>query len=475
MLNNVSMKYKQDLEGKKVTVFGLGLHGGGVSVVRFLARCGAQVTVTDLKSQEQLAPSLEKLREFKNINYVLGQHRREDFTQADMIVKSPAIPWNNTYIKTAQEHNVQIEMDSSLFFRYAPCPIIGVTGTKGKTTISLLTARILKMVGEDIFEIGIGQIPVFDTLEKIKKDSIAVFELSSWRLSGLEKTGLKKSPHIAVFKNFLPDHLNYYATMDAYLEDKKKIFEYQTKDDWVVLNHDDAIVRNFEREVHAQIVWFGFSRPKTGVCIYVEHGMIFIDDGIDRKEIVTTRALGLKGKHNIVNAMAAIGACWAHGVSLEKLKKHTPRLEGVPHRLEFVGEVHGVKYYNDTTATIPEAVISALHSFTQSVILVAGGSEKGLQYESFAKSVSHRAKNVVFLKGSATSHMKEALEKVLGEKAQDFSEVSSMESAVHKASELAQSGDVIVLSPGASSFGMFENEFDRGDQFRNAVRKMKRR
>ncbi len=470
------MKYKEDFKGKRVTVYGLGLHGGGISTVRFLVEAGALVTVTDLKSHEQLLPSIEKLSLFeKNIQYVLGRHRPEDFIKADIVVKSPAIPWSDKYIRLAQENNVRIEMDSSIFFRYWKNPIIGVTGTKGKTTTALLTARILQMIGVDALEVGIGQTPVLDTLGKMKQNSVAVFELSSWRLSAFSEIPMKKSPQIAIFKNFLPDHLNYYSTMEAYLKDKKNIFLYQKPTDWCILNHDDPVLRNLQQEVKAQILWFGFSRPEKGKAIFIDQGWVVLDDGIDTKRIVATRELGLQGKHNILNATAAIGACWAYGVPLEKLKKRAKDVEGIPHRLEFVAEIRGIKYYNDTTATIPDATISALHSFTQPVILIAGGSNKGLHYEGFAKSVSHRAKNIVFLQGTATVDMKKALYERIGEKANAFYEESSMEKALMRATSLAQAGDVIVLSPGAASFGMFQNEFDRGDQFRALVRSLRKR
>ncbi|NCU42217.1 MAG: hypothetical protein EOM19_05900 [Candidatus Moranbacteria bacterium] len=316
------MKYKEDFRGKRITVYGLGLHGGGVSTVRFLVEAGALVTVTDLKSHEQLLPSIEKLAPFeKNIRYILGQHRSEDFIKADIVMKSPAIPWNDKYIRLAQENKIKIEMDSSIFFQYWNRPIIGVTGTKGKTTTALLTARILQMMGLDVSEVGIGQTPVLDALGKMKQNSVAVFELSSWRLSVFSEIQMKKSPHIAVFKNFLPDHLNYYSTMDAYLKDKKNIFLYQKPTDWCLLNYDDPVLRDIQGEVKAQVLWFGFSRPESGKAIFIDQGWIVLDDGIDKRRIVATRELGLQGKHNILNATAAIGACWAYGVSLEKLKK----------------------------------------------------------------------------------------------------------------------------------------------------------
>ena len=468
------MQKENEFFGKKITVCGLGLHGGGVSTVRFFAQAGARVTVTDLKTQDQLLPSLEQLVHFENVEYVLGHHREKDFTDTDMIVMSPAIPWTNSYIQIAINHNIPVEMDSSLFLRLSTRPIIGVTGTKGKTTVSLLISRLLELSGEKVAQVGIGQVPVLDVLETIDTYSVCVFELSSWRLSALDKGKVHKSPHISVFKNFFPDHLNYYTSMEAYLEDKKNIFRFQTENDWLILNHDDSVVKELSKESQARIVWFGFSRPEKGISIDLEEDTIVYRDGEKSSRIVNVRDLHLSGDHNILNAMAAIGACVAYGVPLDNLKKNIPLLEGVPHRLEFVGEVDGVKFYNDTTATIPEAVISALHSFTQPVILLAGGSNKGLHYEGFAKSASHRTKDVIFLSGSATEDMEMALKKIVGEE-RKFQTVFSMEEAVLEAYKKARVGDIVLLSPGAASFGMFQDEFDRGNKFRQAVKALHQR
>ena len=196
-----------DLKGKKVTVMGLGLHGGGVGTIKFLAEVGAKVTVTDIQSKEKLQSSLEKIKGYKNIQCAFNQHRIEDFTNTEMIIKSPPIPWSNKHIKAALEKDIPVEVDSSLFFKLCPCPIIGITGTKGKSTTSSLIWEILEKSGKSPIKVGISQISVLDKLLKIKKNNIAVFELSSWRLSALGRYGL--SPQIAVFLNIFPDHLNY--------------------------------------------------------------------------------------------------------------------------------------------------------------------------------------------------------------------------------------------------------------------------
>ena len=239
-------------KNKKITVYGLGLHGGGVGVVKFLVSNGANVIVTDLSNKEKLAPALEKLKGLKNIKYVLGQHRVEDFTNVDMVIKNPAIAWTDKHVKLALEKKIPVEMDSSLFFKLCKNKIIGVTGTKGKTTTATLIFEILKSAGKNPIKVGIGQTSVLDKLSLLKKDLVVIFELSSWRLSALGRA--KLSPQIAVFKNLMPDHLNYYGTMEKYLQDKKYIFVNQKPQDFLVLNYDDEKLKEISSQAPSELV-----------------------------------------------------------------------------------------------------------------------------------------------------------------------------------------------------------------------------
>ncbi|MFC1756516.1 UDP-N-acetylmuramoyl-L-alanine--D-glutamate ligase, partial [Patescibacteria group bacterium] len=345
-------------KGKRITVFGLGLHGGGIGTVRFLASHGAKVIVTDIKTKDQLAPSLEKLKGVKNVEYILGQHRIEDFTKVDMVIKTPPAPWSNKHIKLALENKVPVEIDSGLFFKLCKNPIIGITGTKGKTTTATIIYEILKSAGKDPVKVGIGQVSVLDKLDVLKKNSVVVFELSSWRLSALGRE--KVSPYIAVFKNILPDHLNYYQSMEDYIQDKKNIFLYQKPGDWLITNGDDENLKGFSDEAKSQVVKFSNNPIYGGKSIFVEDDAIYLNNGVDAKKVVDIKDMKMKGKHNISNIMAAIGAAFSYGISLPEIKKAIMDFKGVNHRLEFSGEHNGVKYYNDTTATIPQAAISTI-------------------------------------------------------------------------------------------------------------------
>lgn len=459
-------------KNKKITVFGLGLHGGGVGTVKFLVEHGAKVIVTDLKTKEQLAPSLEKLKAFKNIQYVLGQHRREDFTDVDMVIKTPPVPWSDKHIKIALENKVPVEMDSSLFFKLCKRPIIGVTGTKGKTTSATLIYEILKHSGKNPIKVGIGQVSVLDKLLLLKKDSIPVFELSSWRLSGLGRA--KLSPHIAVFKNIMPDHLNYYGTMEKYFQDKKYIFTNQKAKDWLIFNYDDQMLKEAAKLASSQLIKFSYEPLKKSRSVFIEDDVIYFNNGIDVIKLVSVKDIKIPGRHNLSNVMAAIGAAFAWGLTPLEVKKALPQLSGVLHRLEFVRELNGVKFYNDTAATIPDAAISALNAFEKPIVLIAGGTDKNLDFTDLASEISKKTKSVVLLKGNATEKLLDKLRKIATTEFLNKIEiVSSMKDAISCANGLAEKGDVILLSPGAASFGLFANEFDRGEQFRAEVKKLR--
>ncbi len=457
---------------KKITVYGLGLHGGGVGVVKFLVANGAKVIVTDLNSREKLATSLEKLKGLKNVKYVLGQHRSEDFTSVDMVIKNPAIAWTDQHIKLALEKKVPVEMDSSLFFKLCKNKIIGVTGTKGKTTTAVLIYEILKSAGKNPVKVGIGQTSVLDKLALLKKDSVVVFELSSWRLSALGRA--KLSPQIAVFKNLMPDHLNYYGTLEKYLKDKKYIFTNQRSKDFLILNQNDEKLREIAKEAPSQVIKFSYEPLKRSKSVFIEEENIYLNNGIDVVKLVAVKNVPLAGRHNLSNVMAAIGAVYAFGLSSLEIKKALPNLKGPLHRLEFVRELLGVKYYNDTTATIPQAACLALQTFESPIILIAGGSDKNLVFEEFAQEIIKKTKRVILLQGKATEKLLEQLKKYAGESfLASIEVVDSMEKAVLLARKSAEKGDIVLLSPGASSFGLFSDEFNRGEKFREAVKGLK--
>lgn len=458
-------------KGKKVTVFGIGLLGGGVGTIRFLVENGAKVIATDIKDRKSLAPSLEQLKDLKNIEYILGQHRPEDFTRVDMIIKTPQVSWNNKYIKMALDKDIPVEVDSSLFFKLCKNPIIGITGTKGKTTTSQLIYHILNKSNKEPLKVGIGQTPVLNRLSLLKKNTVVVFELSSCRLSAL--TRAKISPKIAVFTSFFSDHLNYYHSIGEYLNDKKSIFKNQKSNDWFVCNVDDLTIKNFFEEAKGNILPASMNKTNYSKEIYFQDNFIYLNNGEENIKIIKKEEILLRGEHNIRNIMLAIGTCYLYGVSVKDIKEAIKSFLSITHRLEFVAEKKGIKYYNDASATNPQSAINSLKSFDEPIILIAGGADKNLDYKEFSEIINNKVKGVIFIKGEATNKIISNIKKIADfDEKKRFEIVDSMEKAVEIASRCACEGDVVLLSPGAEASKIFFNEFDQGNQFKYAVDKL---
>lgn len=460
--------------GKKVTVMGLGLNEGGVGTVRFLAERGArEIIVTDIKTEEELSPSVQALRDIKNIRFVLGGHAERDFIETDIVVKNPALPWTNPFIRIAKEHGIPVTIDSAIFLDLCEAPVIGVTGTKGKTTTASLIAHILESDGRKVARVGISRKSVLGEFEKIDREGVVVFELSSWRLSALEE--IRKSPTISVITNIYPDHQNYYDSMEAYVDDKKNIFRFQSSSDTVVLNADNAWTAGMGADAPGHVAWFSseseMGKMRSDGFFLDRNRIIEVRDGIS-EEMLEYSGKGLLGAHNRGNILAAVAAASTYGVRPESIRAGIDSFPGVPHRLELVRERRGVSFYNDSAATIPEATISALRSFSSPVYLIAGGSDKNLDFDQLACAILERAKGIIFLKGIGTEKLLEGIRRQLaqcGRSGWRFEIVESMGKAVELAARSAEPGDVVLLSPGTASFGLFKNEFDRGDQFRDCV------
>ncbi len=455
------------IKGKKITVMGIGQHGGAVQVIKWLLEKKARVTATDLDSKQNLAKSLESLKDLKNLKIITGQHRSEDFTLADMLIINPAISWKNKYVQMALKNNVQVEMDVSLFFKMLPekSKVVGITGTKGKTTTALLIYEILKKADKKAVKVGIGQEPVLNKLKFMGKHSIAVFELSSWRLSALGK--MEKSPQIAVITNIFPDHLNYYSSMETYINDKKNIFLYQKKDDKLFLNWDNQATQELENEARSEIGFFSAQNVlDNNNAVYIKKGKIIWEREEEEKEICDLNEIKLKGAHNISNVLAAISAVLPLGIKTQVIKEALREFRKIPHRIEFIRDVDGIKFYNDTTATIPQAAIVAINRFLKPIRLICGGSSKKIDMAPLARKICKEdsLKGVYLLEGSATDSLKKNITEEGGEE-KIKGVFDNLEAAVTQAKNHAKEGEIVLFSPGCASFGMFKNEFDRGEKF----------
>jgi len=412
------MDFKNEYKGKNITIMGLGLHGGGAGAARFFAQQRAKVIVTDLKKESELKPSLEKLSKYKNIDYVLGRHRVEDFKKSDLIIKNPAVPNNSKHLKVARKYNVPIDTDIGIFFEHCPCSIIGITGSKGKSTTTALIAHILKYEYEDVYLAGNICVSVLDVLPNLSKSSIAVLELSSWQLEGLSSH--KKSPQIAVITNIFKEHLNRYKDFAQYIEAKKIIFKYQKSKDCLIVNKN---LKHIVKNAKSQITFYSGENEQAGKIV--------------------------AKKFKIAD---------------KKINKAIKEFKGLPGRLQLVKEKNGIKFYNDTCATHPEAVLYSLGHFKKPVILIAGGNDKNLDFSRLNKELNlGNVKKVILLPGDASRKIKPNLAK------NRVIKVKTMSQAVEQAKKTAKKGDIILLSPGATSFNLFKHEFDRGKQFEQAI------
>lgn len=457
------------LKGKRVTVMGLGLHGGALGNIRWLVEQGAEVTVTDLKSAAELATTVKELDGLGNIELVLGEHRDKDFTDTDMVLRNPAVPRTSKYLKLARGAEVPIEMDSSLLFEHCPSKnIIGVTGSKGKTTTAVFIAELLKAKYPQTVAVGVDGISPLGELRNIQPDSPVVFELSSWRLEALDEK--KISPPLAVVTSIYRDHLNTYSSYEDYVETKKIIAKYQTPAERVLLNADDTILRSWEKALPGKVLWYSLGDDLPGDGIFIKDGAVRQREAGSEKELLEWHAGLLHGEHTQRNLLPAILIAHWYGVSTEQLEVELRRLKPLPHRLEVVRELGGITYINDSAATMPDATIAALRALPRKTLVhIIGGSDKELLFEELAEVEKHaKIRALVWLPGTATARMQEIFSGT-GVDTMPWHAAATMLDAVHRARQLAHAGDTVLLSPGATSFGLFQHEFDRGNQFRAVV------
>jgi len=306
---------------KKVTVMGLGLHGGGVGTAKFFAELGARVLVTDLKSREELAFSINQLKGF-NIEYVLGGHRLKDFKNTDLIIKGPSVRSDSMYFKEAIRNKVPVGTDVGIFFKFCKAPIIAVTGTKGKSTVATLISTFLEEEYSDVVLAGNIRTSVLSKLKQIKKDTKVVLELSSWQLAGVKALAI--SPHFALITNIMADHMNYYESMDEYIADKSIIFKHQKPSDFLVLNYDNKITRSFAKQAKSKVYFYSLKKMSD----FPSHAKIgsFVDkkvilSGEEEKSIANIAEIKMLGRHNIENLLAAITVATLYRVPAAKIKK----------------------------------------------------------------------------------------------------------------------------------------------------------
>lgn len=438
-------RLRSEFSGKKVLVVGLGIQGGGVGVARFFAELGAEVIVTDLKNEEDLLQSIKRLESY-NIQYSLGGHKLEDFLNTEIIFKGPSVPWDLPELIEAEKKGIPVEMEVSFFASLAPAKIIGVTGTRGKSTTATIIYDVLREQGRSAYLAGnVAHTSTLNLLKKVNKDDFAILELSSWALSGFHKK--KLSPHIAILTNIYADHLNYYKNMDDYIYDKKAIYLYQKQSDYLIANYELQI------EIEK-------GKPKSQVIYFSENDF-------------EAELSHLRGGHNRQNAEAALTTAKVLNLNIKQSLQTIKNFKGLPYRQQKVGEKNNVIFINDTTSTTPVSTIMAIKTFkNHPIILILGGNAKNLPYDNLIKELKNVSK-IVLLAGSFTDQILPILEEKYPEKITQA--YSLLKSAVLKARELADDlvqKSYILFSPAATSFAMFKNEFDRGDEFNKIVKEL---
>ncbi len=428
-------------EGKRVTVMGLGLLGRGVGDVEFLADMGADVIVTDLQDADHLAPSLARLAGYPNITYVLGKHRLEDFRNRDLILKSAGVPLHSRYIDEAKRRRIPIRMSADLFAELSGATIVGITGTRGKTTTTCLLYKILRATGREVVLGGnIHGVSTLALLPKVTADTVAVLELDAWQLRGFRS--IETSPSVAIFTTFYPDHLRYYGnSLPDYFADKQVIYEYQSPGDTLVVGEQ--------------------AYPYINAAAPLVAARALVADG----SLVREWPRELVGEHNVDNIACAVTAARALGVPDAMSRAVVASFTPVAGRLEKTYDKNGIIIYNDAAAIIPEATIAAIRALSSSsLILIIGGGEKGTSIDELVSCIRSSTERIVLLAGTGTERIRPYFP--------DAPVCQSLVEALDTAYALATVGDSILFSPGFSSRGMFPDAHTRSEAFATLVRNL---
>ena len=448
------MDYKEYFKGKKITIMGLGLLGRGLGDAIFLAECGSDLIITDLRDKKTLKPSLDKLKNFKNIKYTLGKHDLKDFEFRDFILKAAGVPLDSEFIIHARKNKIPIEMEASLFARLAEgVVVIGITGTRGKTTVTSLIYKILSeafnktqhkacLSGRQVYLAGnIRGTATLPLLKEVKRGDVVVMELDSWQLQGFGDS--KISPHISVFTNLMEDHQNYYkGSIEKYLADKANIFLNQKQNDYLITG--EKVAHLITAKYHDKLNNLLLTANST--------------------EIPLDWKLPLIGEHNKENIALALKVARIMKIPDTISKKTIEGFKSVEGRLQKLRSYKGITIWNDNNSTTPDATIAALNSFPQNknIVLIAGGADKNIQTVSLVEEIKKTCKKVILLPGTGTEKLK--IEGITAKNLKD---------AVKKALSSCVKGDILLFSPAFASFGLFKNEYERNDQFIKIIKDLK--
>lgn len=464
-----------NFRNKKVLIMGLGLHGGALAVATWLLRHGARLTITDIKTAKQLRPSLNKLKKlagYKTIKFSLGGHDKEDFLNQDLVVQNPGVPRLSPFLKLARKNQIPIVNEAVMFFGLFHGPIVGVTGTRGKSTTATLIHHLLKnKIKNNVLAGNIATTPMLAALDKLAVNSWPVLELSSWHLENLDE--YHKSPNIAVVTNVLVDHLNRYRNFAEYRQTKFFITKWQSRQDQVVLNYDNIHTRSFASKTKARVYYFSLYKKVRGS--YCRNNEIYFYDGHEQEKIIAVSEVKIIGQHNLANVLAAVTVAKLLKVPTVSIIKVLHKFSGIPYRLQYEGQCQGKDIYNDATSTTPDAALAALQALRgRQILLLAGGQDKSLDYLGLAKQIKSQVRFVVLLKGTGSQKLLSALKKIRYPKNRISAGWPSLLSA-WKIAKRQKGVDCIIFSPAAASFNMFTHEFERAKAFSRLVHDQKKK
>ncbi|HNR46072.1 MAG TPA: UDP-N-acetylmuramoyl-L-alanine--D-glutamate ligase [Anaerolineaceae bacterium] len=445
----------------------LGAARQGLALARFLSRQGAKVTISDQRSTEQLKSAQKSLSDL-SIEWILGAHPLSALEKVDLLCLSGGVPLTIPIVLEAQRRGIPLSNDSQIFMEAVPCPVVGITGSAGKTTTTTLVGRMAQAGLRSPRRAWIGGnigLPLVDYLEQIRSDDLVILELSSFQLELMTR-----SPQVGAILNITPNHLDRHGTMEAYTAAKARLLDFQQMEDWAILNREDPGSWALSQGIRSQLVSFGLKQPEGNrMGSFLADDCLWISDGTRAMELMPVEAIQLRGTHNIVNVLAASAIAWAAGLPLECLQAGVAGFTGVPHRLERVREWHGALWYNGSIATAPERTIADIRAFECPLVLLLGGRDKNLPWGDLAELVHQRVKHVVVF-GEAADKILQALGPVRpGQQLQSIIHCAGLAAAVQAAAGVAESGDVVLLSPGGTSYDEFKDFEERGERFREWV------
>jgi UDP-N-acetylmuramoylalanine--D-glutamate ligase len=457
---------KTNWTGTRVLI--LGAARQGLALARWLSLHGARVTLSDMRSDDELRLVRESLAEYQ-IDWALGGHPLELLDSTDVLCISGGIPLTLPIVAEAVKRGIPLSNDSQIFMEVVPCKTIGITGSAGKTTTTTLVGRMAKNAYGDKAYIGgnIGD-PLINYVDNMKTNDVAILEISSFQLEQMTI-----SPNIAAILNVTPNHLDRHGTMEAYTTAKTRILEFQSEKDAAILGRDDKGAWSLRNKVRGKLYTFSLNELDEGLNgTYLQDGLLNLRDADAYLPLILREKILLRGSHNVLNVLAAFAIGHASGFPLDAMLEAVEDFHGVPHRLELVRELRGVRWYNDSIATAPERTIAAIHAFDEPIVLLLGGRDKNLPWEELMRLVGERADHVVLFGEAADKIQKTAERLGLGKDHSSVTRVYGLHEAVLKAAEVAEPGDIVLLSPGGTSFDEFKDFAERGERFREWVQEL---